>query len=400
MSFLLPLAEVGAFIGEALAEIGVSQEVATAGGAFAAGKIGSEVDKAASNLIPDKAKQIGADFYKAALDTSGAYNTSNINYFINRQRKSDPKPKPKISGGNLSSPKPVIKPEEIASLVVGHSDSIANAGITDHLTDIIPNLSLTDSNGSPVQSTSTNQEIVKDLVGNDSSKLGIIQKLSNFYADKSVSNSEEFKKIYEIYTGVGFEPRNVIMSENKFIYKFDMIDEVGSRIHLEQDKNAYTLPSVISGYVFAGPKSRNNSLPINVPDTAFLAHDADYGTLGYFHWEADQKLISRLLQRRASWPVKDVKAINNTIVYFSTLGASLAKLKGSITSPTSVSVDSVTDDIFPVANPDAFEERSTDPEVYASLRSDFYTQLEGSVEKEHMQLQRNGNLGNIQVEIF
>ena len=162
---------------------------------------------------------------------------------------------------------------------------------------------------------------------------------------------------------------------------FDMYDEKGSLIHLIQNKKAWTIPAVYG--VFGGASSPNNSMPIDVPDTCFLAHDSDYA-LSYFNWESDMKLVSRLVQRRADWPLDSVSQLNSIVIYFATVGASLAVIKGSIVGDPSVApvVDEIKDDIFyqVVATPDM---KDLKPVEYAQVRYLFYNELNTKLESNH-----------------
>lgn len=259
----------------------------------------------------------------------------------------------------------------IADLVVTHASELAEAGVQDHLDDVIPMGVIVE------EPTSNHLEVLEEVIADDPDRYTLLQKLSNFYADKSLSKSEEFKEIYSKYTGKGFDPRNVVMSETPSEYLFFLYDEIGDLITLRQKKDAKTIPPVYG--VFGGPSSPNNQLPIDTPDTCFMAHDADYSK-SYFHWESDMRLVSRLTQRRASWPQDKVTQLNSIVIYFATIGASVAVIKGSITGDPSKEVitDDVTDDLFPAMVPEAL---NLPKQEYLTERYNFYKQFSEGVKE-------------------
>lgn len=191
------------------------------------------------------------------------------------------------------------------------------------------------------------KKTIVELVGTDRSRLTMVQKLSDYYASKVVSDSPDYKRIKAMYTGRGLGPESTVMTETKDKWLFMFYDEVGRLETLVQEKSAKTLPPVYG--VFGGPLSPNNRKPINYPDACFMAHDCDYQE-SYFSKEADLKLVARLLTRKDQWPVSDVSLLNSIIVYFQTVGKSISYLKGSL--PGSVSTQVIEadtkDDIFPV----------------------------------------------------
>lgn len=284
----------------------------------------------------------------------------------------------------LINPPPVIpgiSGRKVAEMIVDGASSMAEAGSVEtleSLAGVIPKeIDYSFLGNNPTDTIAkTYSDIVADTVANDPDKLTFMQQMSNFYADKSLSSSDEFKEIFEVYNGKGFEPRNVIMTEDNENYIFYMYDELSKLITLKQDKSAKTLYPVYG--VFGGPSSPNNALPIDTPDTVFLAHDAEYD-LSYFAWEADMRLVSRLVQRRDAWPKDNITQLNNIVVYFATMGSALATIKGSISGDPSKQIidDEVTDDIFPALNPDSL---SLPKPEYIEARFIFYKELASGLE--------------------
>ncbi len=375
MAFLLPLEALAGFISAGAVEAGISSEVAGVAGGLVAGKVGSEANKLADSLIPESVKQSASAQFDLLNALSNPYETKNINYLINRSQKNqESRAASKVVKEPVKEYIPVIAPNSLASLLVSHATGLAMNNVTKGT-----KLELTDHKGDAVIPTGTNEDVIKNIASED--KLGLLEKLSNFYADKAVDDSEEFQKIYKVYNGVGFEPKNVVISVSSDSWVFDMYDEVGVRIHLEQRFDAVTIPNVYGN--FGGLRSSNREKPIDVPDTCFMAHDADYA-VSMFHTLGDQKLVSRLLNRRADWPRDSIKLLNSIVIYFSTIGASISKLKGSITGDPVVSVEDVTDDIFPVINPSLVGSSE-----YVTLRQDFYKQFETSVKSGHKEFFEN-----------
>ncbi len=413
MAFLLGplLTEISALTAGVLAEIGVSTEVAVVGGGLVSGQVGAQANKIVSDAIPTDVKEKASDLFELVNALNSPYDTKNINYLINRKRMEQEQKrlmgtKPVIgdekfdqisSGKVIKSIKSVVEPKHISELITGHSSALADSGHATHLEDLHPSFKAI-SDGAKMPNDA-HMEIVNKIVGTDPAKLTTLQKVSNFMADKAKPNNKEFNDIYEIYNGSGLEPRNVVMSQSIDKWLFFIYDETGKRLRLEQDKNAFTIPNVYGN--FGGLRSSNSNLPIDVPDTCFLCHDIDYSQ-SMFNTEADYKLVSRLLQRRSSWPQDSVKLLNSIVIYFATVGSSLSALKGSIVGNPAkeIVVDDVKDDIFPVVSPNAVEIRQENPSVYATLRKEFYEELEKETERRHMTYFSEKVKEEIDYEIF
>lgn len=417
MAFFLPfIGEIGVLIAAELAELGVAAPIAGAVGGAIGNEVKVQTNKAFTNGLDALAnKVLGEDKrneienFAAALPTEAIGILSDPKEFARRKLEEQRKKQARqdiidrelshdISGRNVNEHNdagdsncncddvveglPVYAVSDstnpnlgglIADLVVTHASELAEAGIDDHLEDVIPMGIIV----SEEEQTSDHLEVLEEVIDNDPDRYTLLQKLSNFYADKSLSKSEEFKEIYSKYTGKGFEKKNVVMSETGTEYLFFLYDEIGDLITLKQQKDKKTLPAVYG--VFGGPSSPNNQLPIDVPDTCFMAHDADYSK-SYFHWESDMRLVSRLTQRRASWPQDKITQLNSIVIYFATIGASVAVIKGSIVGDPSKEVinDDVTDDLFPAMVPEAV---NLPKQEYLTERYNFYKQFSEGVKE-------------------
>ena len=376
MAFLIgsAIGEMGALAASIAAEIGLGDVVSAAIGGAVVSNVSGVVNEKATEKVRNTIGEENLDYLDTVknelLGVAGGYLTGNFDDFISNEiihRQGSESPRAMSDDST-----PNIQGYDVSTFIIKHATELANNGVQEHIIDIIgTDLGIIQQK----ETKEISNEILKSDNGEyDPKKLTMAQRLSNYYADKSLSKSPEFKEIFDVYDGSGISPENVVMSSDDEFWKFDIYDETGNRVHLEQNKKAYVLPAVYG--VFGGAMSPNNYISTDVPDTCFLCHDADYG-VSYFHWKSDMKLVSRLIQQRDKWPEGSISQLNSIVIYFATLGASLAVLKGSLVGD-GTELEDTKDDIFDTMIPEAI---ALEPEEYFKQKREFYKSFNDGIEE-------------------
>ena len=129
---------------------------------------------------------------------------------------------------------------------------------------------------------------------------------------KSPEQQKRFDQIWKVYNGKGIQ---VWKYQGKLYYK----DETG---FIGSYDGAINLKSTITaqGYIWLGPNSFNNALPVNLLDTIAMIHDTDYDNGGYFNPEADMRFISRCLQNLSRMGGSERLLAVNSSIWFATAG--------------------------------------------------------------------------------
>lgn len=157
-------------------------------------------------------------------------------------------------------------------------------------------------------------------------ELSLTQKITNFFKNKSLPNTDEFKRIYQVYNmnGVTGSSFSKAVNPRTGLIEITGIDETGRTFTLPQT-TGLILPSV-SGTVFMGARSRNDDVPNpeRVEDMASFFHDVSY-TNG-INRLGDLTYIARLDNCLKNGRVKpeNRNLVNSTIIYFSNISLNLS----------------------------------------------------------------------------
>lgn len=146
--------------------------------------------------------------------------------------------------------------------------------------------------------------------------------------------------IFSVFDGTNIRPENVIT--DPISGRFSIIDETGV-------KREYTgsMGNIPAYDTFCGPSSPNNTAPLTIFGTICMLHDIDYDNEGYFSWQADQKMISRVAHLKHLMGYTESALATLASKYFSTVGYTLAMFKGTLgTSPDKKVYDLPAGDIF------------------------------------------------------
>lgn len=197
-------------------------------------------------------------------------------------------------------------PREIARLVIDTSRELAET--RDHIT------------------------ATRNILELNPKRAGLVNKITQFLASKSLPNSEEYLKIASVFNGRNIRYENFGKSFNQAtgLIEISGIDELGNKYTLPQT-TGLILPTVSADLVFMGPCSRNDDLPNKerVEDHYAFFHDYDY-QFSYFSRIGDLKFISRLSTALLDGKVlpENVNLVQNTIIYFSNVSLTIGLLKG------------------------------------------------------------------------
>jgi hypothetical protein len=192
--------------------------------------------------------------------------------------------------------------------------------------------------------------------------------------------TDEYKKIAAVYNGKVIITQTVQMRIGADgLKEFGGFDEVGKISYYKENPKGFKLPTIQG--IWTGPNSPNNALPINLWDTFSYYHDVDYHNNGWFDLQGDYKYISRLTQNMDRFEPDQLTLIKGTIAYFSTIGQTLSRLKGSLSTKVADEVipDTTKDDIFPVIMP---ESQNLEPRDYTEMRKTFYAGIIKGIEEE------------------
>lgn len=254
----------------------------------------------------------------------------------------------------------------IPSVPIEFSSSDLSKLIFDHTNEMVNGLNPADA-------------IIK-VIGTDPKRYALAKVLESFY-NKS-KKPDLYTQINKVYNGVNLNFPYVKYYLEDGIKVFYWYDEVGT-YHQLKENTGIVIPSIYG--VFGGLSSPNNNLPIDLADSFFCMHDESY-SLEMFSETGDYQLISRLTNNMSRLNPNYTKFYKATIIYFSTVGNTIAKLKGSL--PKNVSKEPIaqltTDDIYAV-----MKERLTgspavqNVETYPMERYLFYKDFEANVMEEH-----------------
>jgi hypothetical protein len=343
MAFLAAglLAELGVAVAEgvgvAAEAVGISSTTAStiggAVGATAVSKAGSAINSAVetgvdavfgqgtaekyeneANRIYEDSKQVGnalnSGNYDQLFGTNKVRSNSNVN---NKIGPVQPKqPKPLISQAPVQTQKdPVQAGKDLGQLVVLHLNEIqrnTKFGLDGSLTL-----------GNPT-------DALNAVIATNPALAYLAQVINTPTQSQNVYSSPGYKQIASVYNGKSITDKSV--SERTLptgLKQFAAYDEVGALQVYNEDPNGIKIPT-LHGY-WVGPKSRNDHLPIDLFDTYAYYHDVDYHNGGWFDLQGDYKFISRLSQNIERFPISILAKVKMTIIYFSTIGNSLARFK-------------------------------------------------------------------------
>lgn len=174
----------------------------------------------------------------------------------------------------------------------------------------------------PVQSTMT-------VLETNPQSIGLFAKVSAYMASKSLPNTEEYRRVSQVYNGRNIDFSNFSIARNRSTRLIEVtgVDETGTSFTLPQTTGV-VLPAV-PGTVFMGPLSANDRLPTfdRVEDFFSFFHDYSWKD-GNFNREGDLKFISRLSQNMDRVKPEHRALVSSTIVYFTNVSLSLGLLKG------------------------------------------------------------------------
>lgn len=418
MAFLLPVAEGAAVASEFLVEtFGLSEFVANSAVAAAASKITEEVNKEAYDLL-DKAlgnvmgEEEKVNFEKALSSTkqdlyavvSSLYE-QDPKYLLERhqqkmkqqeaanakkiEEKTNENIKTNFNFGEVSKPQDVgvgiiqivknqpIKNIDLIGTLTNDNDLTKPEAYAEIKKSFSPK-ELADMLVSHCSSIAVGDGDITKIIGADKNALVLGQKLTQFYSTKLANKSVD-NRVFEIaktYNLRDRSPSDVVETFDP-VYKgrkFTYTDQAGRELFCFESKGFY-IPAVYG--IWGGPMSRNNKVPIDMPDLTFYEHDSRYSMDGYFNPDADLILVAELLSLREDgrWPAGSENLLNSIVIYFSTIGKSLSYLKGSL--PSNVSKDIIgdvsKDDIFPVMVPEAL---ALPEQEYVEARYNFYNSFE------------------------
>ncbi len=257
-------------------------------------------------------------------------------------------------------------PGEVAKLITDHTSAIAESvALNNRLNP---------------------EDTLVKTIGTDSSKLTLAQRLSDYYANKSLPTSDYYNSIANTYNGknlvypfIYYEWDNITLHQTPPgpLKKFIWNDETGTRHELVQSHDITVLPSLYG--IFGGPSSINNNYPIDLLDSFFCMHDNSYDKEGFASIRGDFQLVSRLTQNKDRLNQTSLTFINSTIAYFSTIANTLHTLKGSLPDEVSKAPieNVVTDDFYGSQNT---ELALSNPDQFKQEQSKFYKELESEME--------------------
>ena len=167
--------------------------------------------------------------------------------------------------------------------------------------------------------------------------------------DTDIKNNPKYQAVENIFnmksksTGEWLSVEKNYVNENGQLY---FINELGNKLGSMQQgtRTDIYIPMVYGEY--GGAQSRNFSPPIDIVDLVFFSHDLDFTVNGYLDYNSDLKLIARLnsLLDAGLVPAKSINLIKSIIVYFSTAGLMIDKIKGTAERPEDFT--ELNDDIF------------------------------------------------------
>ena len=218
--------------------------------------------------------------------------------------------------------------------------------------------------------------------------------------DTDIENNPKYKEIENVFnmisklTGRFLDVETSYVNENGMLY---FIDELGNKLGpmVEGFEGVY-VPMVYGEY--GGPLSRNSTQPIDRVDLSFFAHDLDFAVNGYLDYNSDLKLISRLnsLLKARMVPTASINLIKSIIVYFSTAGLLLDRIKGTAGKPIGelTVLNELDDDIFLDLRPDLIP-MGIEVDEINDMKQKFFIEMEYA--KDDIQLS-SGSFQSIQSE--
>lgn len=425
MAFLVSplLADLGLLLTETASEV-VGSNAGKVIGSSVIGGVTSKIVEATQNGLDQAARNILGNETVDSIEKNVQDTKSEVNNAINALSNQDPSflvgnlntktpPNtpvvPKVNGLPNNYKSPFVNPlnsggggvsYDPLSKILNKPNNNVNQGIVNQPQNVVNNSISPTALGKIIvtgaSSLSTNggnvSKSIADSIGGDPQNYTISQKISNFFATQTTPNNDQYNEIAKVYNGknliypfvnfrnIPYTQGRTTNSQGKLskptIKQFYWNDETGQSFTLNQN-TGLIIPAVYGNFV--GPNSPNNNPPIDLLDSFATQHDQSWsGPGGSFNLKGDYAFVSRLAQNKQRFPSEVQNLVNSTIVYFSTLGQTISKLKGSLPDEVaSQPVPQMTmDDVFPVANPQAV---SLPPAEYVQLRYEFFKDLDQSV---------------------
>lgn len=243
-----------------------------------------------------------------------------------------------ITDKTQTDPLPVIRSSEIQKdpESVGHD---LGRLISLHTTEMMkPGGMLSDNPDPNITMFTSISKVAKDYP----SLAYLIPQVIQYYQDidKVTPDTEMYRKLSAVYTGKPINQLSVQMRVRADgLHEFAGLDETGRVQYYLEHPGGLKIPPIHG--VWVGPYSYNNSLPIDLFDTYAFYHDVDYHNGGFFDLNGDYKFISRLSQNMDRFPDHLKPMVKGTIIYFSTVGHTLASMKSSLYNESPVPLDSL-----------------------------------------------------------
>lgn len=350
-------------------ELGLSQGIAAVAGTTATGLVAGEfakpIDKKAIDYFNEHVKGTFTDYFNLA---SAAAN-KDTNYFLNRDRYRQTQVTEQAGTPKLNTPiviPTVIIPKGLGSVTDSLSGIYSSKGeerfnnalgtikiINNNKSTLTPSLNTpivqtqtqTQKQADPydffqtsprdlaryvidlsrrLATTKNLKEATMDTLALEPEAYTLSQKVTNFLADKSLPNTEEFKKIKQVFNGRNINYNNFSIARNSQTKLIEVtgINEIGQSFVLPETTGFY-LPS-IPGTVFMGPMSRNNKLPTKdrVEDYFSFFHDVSW--VNGPNRIGDLQFIARLSENMNRVLPQNRKLVSATIIYFANISLHLS----------------------------------------------------------------------------
>lgn len=174
----------------------------------------------------------------------------------------------------------------------------------------------------------------------------------------------DFSQVFRTYTGVGiefWEEFDQNLQRKVFYFK----DETGAVFRYDAPPNLNSKTTFHGRW--AGPRSYNDTLPVDLLDAYCMCHDTDY-LGGYFNLLGDYKLMSRILHNLDKFSMYTRALALQTVIYFGSVGVVLGGLTNQ-TNVTPYSAGELHNDITVdlLTNPTPDEKRA----FYADLSTEY-----------------------------
>lgn len=187
----------------------------------------------------------------------------------------------------------------------------------------------------------------------------------------SPEQEKKFNEIWKVYNGKGIK---VWEHEGKFYFQ-DETSKVYSYNGAVNEKSVTTA----EGYVWLGPKSFNNALPVNLLDTIAFMHDTDYDTDGYFNPIADMKFVSRCLQNLSRMGPTEASLALSSSVWFQSAGHVLSTyVHPHVATFTAVKDKFIEDDLYSAIIPRG---KKVDEATRKHSQEEFYEGIKDGMDK-------------------